>query len=89
LVSDQIDIDGDGILGKNFLQRMQARICYRENILELRGETFNVSKTLLGRDRSGRGGPKERQVEKIVRTITLPRWSETVVQIWKQGKQKG
>jgi hypothetical protein len=39
---------------------MQAWLCYGENILELRGETFNISKTLLGRDRSGKGGPKER-----------------------------
>ena len=29
LVSKQVDLVGDGILGRDFLQQMQAQICYR------------------------------------------------------------
>lgn len=28
LVNKQVDLLGDGILGRDFLERMQARICY-------------------------------------------------------------
>jgi hypothetical protein len=28
LVNKQVDIEGNGILGKDFLQRMKAQICY-------------------------------------------------------------
>jgi len=33
LVSHQIDLRGDGILGRDFLEAMQAHICYKERLL--------------------------------------------------------
>jgi hypothetical protein len=33
LVSKQIDLKGDGILGRDFLKAMRARICYKERVL--------------------------------------------------------
>jgi len=32
LVSKQVDLKGDGILGRDFLAAMRARICYRERV---------------------------------------------------------
>ena len=36
LVSKQVDLKGDGILGRDFLELMQARICYKERSLIFR-----------------------------------------------------
>jgi hypothetical protein len=33
LVNKQVDIEGDGILGKDFLQKMKAQICYKDRSL--------------------------------------------------------
>ena len=33
LVSKQVDLLGDGILGRDFLKRMQAKICYQSKTL--------------------------------------------------------
>jgi len=33
LVSKQVDLKCDGILGREFLKAMRARICYREQVL--------------------------------------------------------
>ena len=33
LVSKQVDLKGDGILGRDFFKSMQARICYKERSL--------------------------------------------------------
>jgi predicted aspartyl protease len=75
LVSKQVDIQGDGILGKDMLQNMKAKICYENRILELKGETFTICKPLQnqyhsGKRESGKG-----------RILTLSGRSETVVRI--------
>jgi len=36
LVNKQVDLKGDGILGRDFLKLMQARICYKERFLTFR-----------------------------------------------------
>jgi hypothetical protein len=36
LVSKQVALKGDGILGRDFLKLMQARICYKEQSLTFR-----------------------------------------------------
>jgi hypothetical protein len=42
LVSQQVDLKGDGILGRDFLKVMQAHICYNEKLLtfQYRGNTI-------------------------------------------------
>jgi hypothetical protein len=42
LVSKQVDLKGDGILGRDFLRARQARICYSERML-----TFQVKGTCV------------------------------------------
>jgi len=46
LVSKQVDLRGDGILGCDFLQEMRARICYRERVLIIRYKGILVRKKL-------------------------------------------
>jgi predicted aspartyl protease len=80
LVDKQVDINGDGIIGRDLLQKMQARICYESKILELRDQNFSILKTLLNRNQV-----EQRKLEKglheEVRTLTLPSRSETLVRI--------
>ena len=42
LVSKQVDLKGDGILGRDFLAAMRARICYRERVLifDIKGSLY-------------------------------------------------
>jgi hypothetical protein len=72
-VSKQLDLEGDGILGKDFLQQMRAQICY-ENKVRFKWKKFSFEKNLTNRRQIG---SKSREV----RTITLPKRSETIVQI--------
>ena len=44
LVSKQVDLKGDGILGRYFLKAMQARIWYREQVM-----IFNTGRFLCVR----------------------------------------
>jgi hypothetical protein len=39
VVSQQVDLKGDGILGHDFFKLMQAKICYKEHIIEVEGGT--------------------------------------------------
>jgi hypothetical protein len=75
LVSKQVDIQGDGILGKDVLQKMKAKICYENRILELKGETFTICKPLQDQYHSGKGESGRG------RMLTLSGRSETVVRI--------
>jgi hypothetical protein len=76
LVSHQLDMEGDGILGKDFLQEMRAQICYRNNTVTFNGERFNAKKTLLSKAQL-----EKEKGEHAVRTITLQKRSETIVKI--------
>jgi len=46
LVSKQVDLKGEGILGCNFLKLMQAQICYKERSLNFRNAGFVIHKKL-------------------------------------------
>jgi len=46
LVSQQVDLQGDGILGHDFLKVMQAHICYKERLLTFQYEGIIVPKKL-------------------------------------------
>jgi hypothetical protein len=61
LVSKQVDLKGDGILGRDFLKAMQARICYIEQIFVFQYEEIFVRKklTTLPRAELGHSGTKE------------------------------
>ena len=47
LVSKQVDLKGDGILGRDFLKSMQARICYKELSLTFRHAGCVMRKKLI------------------------------------------
>jgi len=62
LVNKQVDIPYDGILGRDFLQRTKARICYETGTVILLGERY----TMVGKVK-----PSEKKVM-TVRQIKLP-----------------
>jgi hypothetical protein len=74
LVSQQVDLLGDGILGWDFLKQMQAQICYRTKTITFRYEAVTITKPLsndlVGSDVGIREG----------RPKLLPR-SETIVRL--------
>jgi hypothetical protein len=74
LVSKQVDLEGDGILGKDFLQQMKAQICYKNKKVRFKWKKFSFEKNLTNRRQIGN---KSREV----RTITLQKRSETIVQM--------
>jgi hypothetical protein len=76
LVSHQADIDGDGILGKDFLQKMKAQICYENNTVKYKGEHFKFAKTLIRKEQM-----EKKKNDSAVRIITLQKRSETIVQL--------
>jgi len=47
LVSKQVDLKGDGILGRDFFKSMQARICYKERSLTFRHAGCVMRKKLI------------------------------------------
>jgi hypothetical protein len=76
-VSKQIDITGDGILGRDFLQRTRAQICYENRTLTLHYAGKVVHKKLC------HAGTKENfsNVDQTVSGITLQPRSETIVRL--------
>ena len=77
LVGKQIDLKGDGILGRDFLKKMQAQICYGSRTL-----TFKYAGTVVQK-RMGHN-QTERNVEIpniMTSTIRLTPRSETVVRL--------
>ena len=42
LVNKQVDIPCDGFLGRNFLQRAKAKLCYESRTVTLNGEICKV-----------------------------------------------
>jgi len=59
LVSKQVDLKGDGILGHDFLKAMQARICYREQVLIFQYEEILVRKKLTFLPGAEPGAPRD------------------------------
>ena len=77
LVSKQVDLLGDGILGRDFLKQMQAKICYQSKTLTFMYAGVTISKPLsnefLGNKLSK---PRER-----VGLMKIPPRSETIVRL--------
>jgi hypothetical protein len=72
LVSTQANIKGDGILGRNFFQRMLAQICYESRTLTLQNGETSIKKRLCHIQ------PAQ---ETAARRITLPQTAETTVRL--------
>lgn len=75
LVSTQVDIKGDGILGRDFLQRMRAKICYESRTLTLQSGGTSIKKRLCHVQAAQETG------ERAARTITLPQRAEIIVRL--------
>jgi hypothetical protein len=54
LVSYQVDLHGNGILWKDFLNKMKAPICYENNTVEFNGKHFSFAKTLINVSQMGK-----------------------------------
>jgi len=76
-VSRQVDLKGDGILGRDFLRAMQARICYESKALTFQHEGTVINKKLGPLPESKREVPEEN----CVRKINLTARTETIVQL--------
>ena len=77
LVSKQVDLKGDGILGCDFLKAMQAHICYREQVLIFQYEGIFVRKKLTSLPRAELRALRDKRVNKL----TLPARTEVIVQV--------
>ena len=77
LVSKQADLKCDGILGRDFLKVMRARICYREQVLIFQYEGILVRKKLTFLPGAEPGAPRDERVNKL----TLPTRTEMIVQV--------
>jgi len=78
LVSKQVDISCDGILGRDFLENTGAQICYASGTLTFGTGSSKVSKTLLPIDA---GGQTQR-----VRRLALPSRTELMVRLPVKGR---
>ena len=74
LVTEQVEIPCDGILGRDFLQNARAKICYESRTVVLRGESHSMvgEITPLG---------IKHTLDETRRRITLPPRAESVVRI--------
>jgi hypothetical protein len=77
LVSRQVDITCDRILGWDFLRKTRAKICYETGTLTFRHKETEVRKRLL----SGVEGGELIEQHCRVGTITLPRRSAVTVKL--------
>ena len=77
LVSKQVDLKGDGILGREFLKAMQACICYRQQVLIFQYERIFVCKKITSLLRAELGALRDIRVNKL----TLSARNEVIVQV--------
>jgi hypothetical protein len=68
------DIEGDGIPGKDFLQKIKAQICYESRRVRCKWNNYSFEKPLINSKAIEDKG-------KNVRTITLQKRSDTIVQV--------
>jgi len=73
IVSKQVDIPCDGILGRDFLEHAGAQICYGSGTLTLVTGSRKISKALLPID--------EESKTKGIRSLVLPRRTELMVRL--------
>ena len=78
LVSKQMDVPCDGILGRDFLDRAGAKICYATRTLTLGTGSDKVSKALLPLRTEG--------LTRAIRRLVLPSRTELVVRLPVKGK---
>jgi hypothetical protein len=57
LVSKQVDIECDGILGRDFLRKAQAQICYKSRTLTFRYKGTVIEKRLVVVKEMSKTGP--------------------------------
>ena len=78
LVSHQVELEYDGILGRDFLKHTRAKVCYEENMVTFRKdneewtERIFCSKLVQGTNEVAQGVTKSRK-------LILPRRAETIV----------
>ena len=77
LISKQVDLKGDGILGRDFLKATRARICYREEVLIFQYKGVLVCKRLMSLPGAEPEAPRNRRMNKL----TLPARTELIVQV--------
>ena len=77
LVSKQVDLLGDGILGRDFLKQMQAKICYQSRTLNFTYAGVTITKSLSS---NSSGNKQENSGERAGR-IRIPSRSETIVSL--------
>jgi hypothetical protein len=77
LVSKQVDLKGDGIVGHYFLAAMRTCICYRERVLIFRYKGVLVRRKLMSLPGDEQGTPRDRRVNKV----TLPAGTELIMQV--------
>ena len=77
LVSKQVDLKGDGILGRDFLAAVRARICYRERVLIFRYKGVLVRRKLMSLPGAEQGTPTDRGVNKL----SLPARTKLLMQV--------
>ena len=77
LVSKQVDLLGDGILGRDFLKQMQAQICYQSRTQTFTYAGVTITK-LLSNNSSGN---KLTNSGERARQIRIPPRSETIVRL--------
>ena len=77
LVSKQVDLKGDGILGRAFLKATRARICYREEVLIFQYKEVLIRRKLMSLPGAEPEAPRNKKVNKL----TLPARTELIVQV--------
>lgn len=77
LVNQQVDLKGDGILGRDFLTQVQAQICYKTRSLTFTYEGTRIRKELSYTE----AGTDQRGVGAMTGKIRLPPRAETVVSL--------
>jgi len=77
LVSKQVDLQGNGFLGRDFFKLMQARICYKERSLTFRHAGFLMHKELISLPDLESGAHQGVAVGKL----TLPARTEFIVRV--------
>ena len=77
LVRKQVDLKGNGILGRDFLKAMQTRICYRKRVLIFQYEGIFVRKKLTSLPRAELGALRDERMNKL----TLAARTEVIVQV--------
>ena len=77
LVSKQVDLKGDGIIGRDFFKSMQAQICYKERSLTVRHAGCVMRKKLISVPELERDAHRGVGVGKL----TIPARTELIVRL--------